>query len=391
MELLHTLPVTMAWPLAITIAWLAGEAAYRWLSLPRISSYGIAGFFMAASQGGFLPSPSGGPVALLADYAFALVLFELGYRINLRWLRADPWLGVTSLVESTATFAAVFLLARYFAMPADAALLLAALSISTSPAAVVRVVNELKSSGQVTERLLHLSAFNCVIAVLVFKAVVGYWILSNAGSLFHAAWNSIMVVTVSAGLGALFGVTVPALLRSLGGADRNATIAFAITALLLTALNLHFSFSPLLAALVFGLVARHRRMVLSQAQNDFGILGNLLTVLLFVFVAASLDWKQAAAGATLALAVIATRMAVKTASTTLFSGLSGISWRKGALTGLAMTPMSVFVILMLEHNRHLGIGALEQVAGVAAIVLLLEIAGPAITRHALIKAGEART
>lgn len=387
-ETLQTIAGNIAWPIAIAMAWIAGEAGSRWLSLPRVSGYGIAGFFMAAAQGGFLADFSGGPVALLADFAFALILFELGYRINLRWLRINPWLGVTSAAEAVGVFAAVFMLARAFAVPLVPSLLLAALAMSTSPAAVLRVANELKSSGQVTERLLHLSALNCVWAVVVFKAIIGYGVLANAGSVFQATWNSLVVVAVSAGIGTLFGVAVPGLLRSIGGVDRNATVAFAVGVLLLTALTHAFKFSPLLAALAFGLVARHRRVILSQAQRNFGALGDLLTVLLFVFVGASVEWKQAVAGIELALAVMGVRLAVKMAATTLFARLGGITWRKGALTGLAMTPMSVFVILLLEQTRYLQLGALDQVAGIAAMVLLLEVIGPLATQRALIWAGE---
>lgn len=386
--MLDLLLTGIAWPLAIVVAWIGGEIGYRWLSLPRISGYGIAGFIMASSQGGFLADPAGGSVALLAHFAFALILFELGYRINLRWLLADPWLGVTSLVEAAGTFVAVFMLAQAISVPILASLLLAALSMSTSPAAVLRVANELQSCGQVTERLLHLTAFNCVLAVVVFKGVVGYWILANDGSVAHVAWNSLVVVAVSTGIGALFGVAVPGLLRFIGGVDRNATVAFALAALLLTALTHALKFSPLLAALVFGIVARHRRVVLSQAQRNFGALGDLLTVLLFVYVAASLDWRQVQSGIGLALAVVGVRFTAKMLATTCFARLSGISWRKGALTGLAMTPMSVFVILLLEQTRHLNLGALDQVAGVAAIVLLLEVIGPLVTQRALIWSGE---
>ena len=47
-ESLLTMLAPIAWPAAIALAWIAGEIAYRWASLPRISSYGIAGFAMAA-------------------------------------------------------------------------------------------------------------------------------------------------------------------------------------------------------------------------------------------------------------------------------------------------------------------------------------------------------
>ncbi|SFN42901.1 Kef-type K+ transport system, membrane component KefB [Formivibrio citricus] len=378
----------IAWPAALAIAWIAGELGYRWFSLPRISSYGIAGFFMAASQGGFLADPSGSAVAQLADFAFALILFELGYRINLRWLQANPWLGVTSLAEAAGTFIAVFLLAQAFSMPMMPALLLAALAMSTSPAALLRVANELKSSGQVTERMLHLSAFNCVLAVIVFRIIIGYWMLADSGSVFLGIWNSVVVLVASAGLGALFGIATPGFLRSIGNVDKNATVTFALAALLLTAVSHAFKFSPILAALAFGLVSRHRRVVLSQAHRNFGALGDLLTVLLFVFVTASLEWKQVILGIELALPVVLVRLAVKTIATTAFARLGGITWRKGALTGLAMMPMSVFVILLLEQARHLEIGALEQVSGVAAIALLLEVLGPILTQRALIWAKE---
>lgn len=387
-DLLVSVLNQLAWPGAIVIAWIAGEIGQRWLSLPRISSYGIAGFLMASSQGGFLPNPSGSPVALLADFAFALILFELGYRINLRWLRANPWIGVTSVLESACTFAAVWAVASLFGVSTVSSVLLAALAMCTSPAAVLRVVNELRSSGQVTERVLHLSAFNCVLAVVVFKCVVGYSMLESASGPFQVIWSSVVVLIVSAGIGALFGLAVPALLRALGSMDRNATVAFAAGALLLTTFTHAFKFSPLLAALVFGLVARHRRVILSQAQRNFGALGDLLTVLLFVFVATSLNWMQVWSGLGLAFAVLAVRVLSKTGLTMLFARASGISSRKGLLTGLAMTPMSVFVILLLEQTRHLNLGVLDGIAGLAAIALLLEVIGPLVTQRALIASGE---
>lgn len=388
-EIITTLINETAWPVALALAWVAGELGQRWLALPRISSYGIVGFLLGAGQGGLLPDPDGGPVTLLADIAFGLILFELGYRINLRWVRANPWLGVTSVIESAGCFAAVYFIADWFGVPMVPALLLATLAMSTSPAAVLRVANELHSSGQVTDRTLHLSAFNCVLAVVTFKIVMGYWVLSGDGSVFQAIWSSLVVLLVSAGLGALFGVAVPALLRALGGMDRSATVAFAIAVLALTALTHALKFSPLLATLAFGLVARHRRVILSQAQRNFGALGDLLTVLLFVFVAATLSWKIALSGIWLALAVIAARIAVKVAVTTLFAHLGGITWRKGALTGLALTPQSVFVILLLEQSRHLGLDFLNEMPAIAAIVLLLELIGPLVTRGALVWAGEA--
>ena len=85
---------SLAWPMAIALAWLAGEFGQRFTGLPRVTFYGLVGFALASGQIGILPVPNGGAALVAADIAFGLMLFELGYRINLRWFRANPWLGV---------------------------------------------------------------------------------------------------------------------------------------------------------------------------------------------------------------------------------------------------------------------------------------------------------
>ena len=83
------------------------------------------------------------------------------------------------------------------------------------------------------------------------------------------------------------------------------------------------------------------------------------------------------------------RLLAKTAGVTAFAHLSGISWRKGALTGVALTPLSVFVILLIEHARHAGVQVVEELRAVAAVTMLLEVFGPIILQRALVWAREA--
>jgi len=380
---------SLAWPFAITVAWLVGEFGQRWTGLPRISFYGLVGFVLAAPQFGVLPQPEAGTTLLLADVAFGLILFELGYRINLRWLRTNPWIGITGLVEAGLTFIGVYLVADAFGAPLFDRLMLASLSMATSPATVVRVINEQKSSGQVTERALHLCALNCVLAVFAFNATVGLWIFRTSEDVGDALWNSLVVLGVSAFTGAVFGLVVPGVLRLLGKLAQDATVAFALAVILLVAITFKLGLSPVVAALAFGLMARHRRVAFSQAQRNFGALGELLTVVLFVFAASTLDWRRVWAGAALAVVLVLVRLLAKTAGVTAFAHLSGISWRKGALTGVALAPLSVFVILLIEHARHAGVAVVEELRAVAAVTMLLEVFGPIILQRALVWAREA--
>jgi Kef-type K+ transport system membrane component KefB len=384
------LGLQLAWPLAIALAWMAGELIFRWTALPRIAVYGLGGFVFGNLAAAYLPPSESKNFMLLANLGFGLILFELGYRINLRWLRSNPWIVATSVLEAMLTFGAVYLVAGMFGMETLAAALTASLAMSSSPAGLLRVLNEQGAAGQVTERAMHLTALNCVMAVFTFNVVVGIGLFQTSGDLVHAAGRSLLVLGASSGLGALFGALVPLWLRMIDAA-RDATLAFALAVVLLVAVTHVLQFSPVLAALTFGLVARHRRIALSPAQRNFGVLGDLLAVLMFFFVATRVEIGHLGGGIALGLLLVLVRGLVKVGVCTAFARVSGISAKKGALSGLALTPMAVFAILLMEQTRWIGVDLFDSLAPLAAVMLLLDVLGPILTQRAVVWANETRS
>ncbi len=378
-----TLAADLAWPLTLLIAWVAGELGRRWLRIPRISCYAIVGFALASTQGGLLPPTPSERILLLANIAFGLILFEAGYRINLRWLRANPWLAATSIAESALSFLSVYAFVRWRGMPEDASLLLAALAMASSPATIVRVINELRSSGQVTERVLHLSALNSALAVLLLKVLVGLTPSDSVGEVTQQTYDTVLLLGAAVLSGLLMGAFVPAMLKAVRRTTQDSTVAYALAVIVLVALNHSLDFSPILATITFGMVSRHRRVFLTPSQRGFGTMGDILAVLLFVFVAVSLEWRQVGTGLGFGLAILLVRQAAKVLAIGGFAFLSGITWRKGLFTGLAMAPMSAIIILVLEQSRQLDIGMLEQLAPLAAASLLMEMLGPIVVGRAL--------
>ena len=377
----------VAWPVMLLAAWLVGEAAFRHWRMPRVSAYAAVGLLLSGAGLTHAVAP---PAALnfLANVALALSLFELGYRINPRWFTHNPWVLVAGIAQALLTFGAVFGVAGLFGLPVDHRLVLAALCVATSPAAVMRITHELRSSGQVSERLLHLCALNCLIAVLLLKLVVGYWHLETSGDLGTAAFNSIYVIALSMVAGAVLGVVAPVLNR-FATSSQSTTVTFAFLVVLLTGLAQSAYLSPLLAALAFGAVARERRVMLSHAQRDFGALGDVLSVFLFVFIASLLKWEGLVAGLVLGAAVLATRSAAHTLVNVSLARASGTTFRKGALTGLALMPMSAFALLLLEESRLYGFDlARESLPAIAGLLVLLDVIGPLATQRALVWAGE---
>jgi Kef-type K+ transport system membrane component KefB len=192
-------------------------------------------------------------------------------------------------------------------------------------------------------------------------------------------------------VGGLLGLAVPVLLRAQRIEERDVTLVFALAVVLLTTMAYGLKLSPLLAALTFGIVARERRVHLTNAQRGFGTAGDLLTLFLFVYIAALLDWRTLHTGVLLGLALIAVRSASKVVCNVAAARLSGSTERKGLLTGLALTPMSVFAILLMEQSRLQGFEPARQVLATLAFMMLLEeLLGPLVTQRALRAAAETR-
>lgn len=385
---LQSIPSELAWPLVCVIAFALAEFLSRRIRLPRISTYALIGFILGGAQIGLLPERPSKAMVLLANIAFGLLLFECGYRINWTWFRRNPWLLVISLLESALTFVSVFVIAQEFGLERMQALLLASLAIPTSPATVIRVIHETRASGQVVERLLHFSALNCIYAVLIFKAMVGWQVYQRSGAWWDAGISSLWVMFGSALLGAAFGALLPALLRILKRTPRDSDLMLVLGLFVAVGCSQVLDLSSIVVSLIFGMVVRSQGVILAARHRDFGVLGELLSLFLFVFVAATLNIEAVIAGAGLALVVILARLLSTVSVTTALATLSGSTVRKGALVGLAMAPMSAFVILLLEQTPEVGPKLVNTLPALAALVLSMEVLGPFLTRLSLKWAGE---
>src|SRR5687768_15478341 len=105
--------------LLAVIAALAGEAVWRVLRWPRVIGYVIVGTALALAGRGV----EGNEPALrvVIDGALALLLFEAGARLRLKWLARNPWLLATSVAESLLTGIVVFAVLSMFGLPTDVA------------------------------------------------------------------------------------------------------------------------------------------------------------------------------------------------------------------------------------------------------------------------------
>lgn len=383
-DLPFALDVGATLALVLVASIVFAEVGQRHLHLPRVTGYAAGGVLFGPSVLGLIQRSDIAPYHAIIDVVVGLLVFELGSRVDLGWLRSNRGLLATSLVESLATFGAVVAVLHAFGIGAHAALMVGAVCIATSPAILVRIVHELRSRGQVTERALLLSALNAIYSIVLLKLLVvrdavarGEW---DLGTLLHPLY----LVSGSFLLGLVAATAVAFILRAFSAREGDGFVLALSVLLLGGTAAVQCQLSAPLALLLGGILLRHRSMQLVLFPPHFGTAGSALVVILFVFSGVDLDLKALVAGGTAALAVVAVRVAVKVLVPAVLAPLSGLSMRKGLLVGMALAPMSGFTLML---GRTLPPAVPEMAAEVSALLLatvvVLELAGPIASAFAI--------
>lgn len=391
---LATLSLLPSWPLhldnafwfalLLVVAPLAGEFVFRYLRWPRIVGYTLIGLF--ASVIDFDTSGLQIPALLqrALEVALAVLLFELGNRINPRWLLANPWLIATSLAEAGLTFVAVTAMAHTLGLGLGSSMAVATVCMVSSPAVIMRVAAEMNARGQVTERLLLLSALNTIYAVVALQVLLVALGVVDAGDPWNAALNPLATLALSFILALLLASAVGFAQRRIDVSDENGALLLLGLLFLVLALVQTLGASPLLVPLLAGILLRSRDPRPRLWPRHFGTAGGALVVLLFVVNGMATDWRLIVGGGLVALVLLVIRAATKIASTVLLGRRSGLSVRQSAALGIALLPMSGIAVLLTTslHQAFPEFGTRVASALIGAITVM-EIVGPLATQWAL--------
>ena len=87
---------------ALLLAGYACGEGLRRLGLPRLTGYIVLGLVLGDSGLGWLDVASRASLRLFVDVGLALLLLELGQRLDLQWMRRERWLWVIAIGESLA-------------------------------------------------------------------------------------------------------------------------------------------------------------------------------------------------------------------------------------------------------------------------------------------------
>jgi hypothetical protein len=366
---------------------LLGEAVWRVLHWPRLVGYVLVGAGLAFSGRG--ADGSEPALRLVIDGALALLLFEAGARLKLRWLVRNPWLLATSVTEALATGLAVYLALRSFDLAPDVCVPLAIVAVCVSPAVLQRVVGELRAAGQVTERLLALAALNTLYAVLAMKLLSAGLLLSDPGTWLDALSPVLFAFCGSILLGAALGEGLALIARRFDLREDNAVVLLLAAVLLALVAAKTLQLSTLLVPLLAGIWLANRSERPWVWPRHFGSAGGVLVLVMFVAVASAWTPASLAAAALPAAALVGARALAKACAVVALARPSGIGLGQAACLATALMPMSATAwVLALDFTaRHPDLGGTLMPVILAALALL-ELLAPLVVMACLRTAGE---
>ncbi|BCQ50987.1 cation:proton antiporter [Burkholderia gladioli] len=379
--------------IALFAAGLCGELCYRAWRLPRVTGYAVIGLIAGSAGFGAIDASSSDSARLLINVALGLLLFELGNRLDLRWIRRNPWLIATSVAEATLTFALVLTVLLVLGVPAMVSIVLAAIAVATSPAMAIQLKTELRAEGQVSQRLLTLTALNSVYSVVLTKLLTSWLHQEEYGNVFATILQPIYLIAGSLILAYLLARACRYLFRHIAPAmrDEHSFVALFGLVVLAIAVAQALKLSTVLTLLLAGIIVKNLEVRPQLWPEHFGTAGWLLTVILFVLTLTSFTWHDLAAGGLVAVVLILTRLVAKLVGVVAFAKKSGINVKQGVALGLSLMPMSALAYLLVDDtyqaypnfDPHLR-------AVVMCSIVLLQLVGPLFVYRSLSAVGERR-
>jgi len=364
------------------------QLLHRNLRIPTYTAFVAAGIVVAAILSSFNQINLHTQLLPLLEAIIMVMLFEVGQRVSFSWLKRNPALLLTSLIEYIATFLATFMLLwKIFSIEPFSAALVAAVASSSSPIVISSVAQLLRARGQVTERAILFSTLSTIYSVLVLQIVLT-GVLATDGTDMGAIFIPLYQLCGSFLLGLLGALVLLGAMRIAVLRGPLQVVVVIGVCMLLFAITQFFNLSPLLSALALGTLTRVLDRQRTVARFEWSDAGVILAIIFYVLSGASLTWQVSFAALGVAALLVIVRNSIKIGVHSLLANQTSLSMRSGVLIGCALTPMSG-LSLMLASNMAFTYPNLGEAASYAiGLSFLLTLLGPAATEITLSLAGE---
>lgn len=357
--------------------------------LPRVTMLLVFGVLIGPGVLGLIPELNQNWFNTVTHMALIMVGFLLGGRLT-RPLLAERGKTIfwMSLVVVIVTVLVELLGLGLLGLPLAAALVLAAVSPATDPAASLDVVHETQAEGPFVQTLLGIVAVDDAWGLILFSLLLAAVHAVNGGGVADAFLLGGREIVGAIVLGLVLGVPMSYLTGRIRPGEPTLVEALGLV-ILCGGLAIWLEVSPLLAAMTMGAVvanlARHHERPFHEIENvEWPFM-----VFFFVLSGVSLDIGAVPEIGLLASAYIVLRIAGR-----IFGAWLGAVMCGGEVTirrwmGLALMPQAgVALGMALVAVQRFPELAQSILPVVIVSTVLFELAGPICTRYALARSGE---
>ncbi len=408
MEILLTLSV------AIFAGLMLSRVAKK-MKLPAVTAYLVAGIligpFILGKLGveglGFTSRETVESFGIISDVALGFIAFAIGNEFRLAQLKKigkqATIIGVFQAIFTTVLVDAV-LIGLHFIIPdkfpLDAAIVLGAVAAATAPAATLMVVRQYKAKGPITDVLLPVVALDDAVGLVLFAISFGVAKAVSAGevSILSVIIEPVAEVVMSLLLGFVMGAIFTYCERFFHSRSKRLamSVAFVLATVGLSQMKfnicgIHVAFSSLLVCMMLGTVFCNMCDFSENLMDRLDRWTAPLFILFFVISGAELDLStfKDIAVVLIGLVYIVSRCVGK-----YYGALISSKWAKCdpnivKYLGITLFPQAGVALGMASKAaKDLGdVGFI--IANITLFaVLIYEIVGPALTKKALLNAGE---
>ena len=403
--------------LALSIALLGGLLLSRLtkkLDLPAVTAYLVAGILVGpyclGSIGiagvGFTSMENVHSYSIICDVALGFIAFSIGNEFRLSHLkkigRQATIVGIFQAVVTTIVVDIV-LIGLYFAFPnvieIETAIILGAIASATAPAATLMVVRQYKATGPVTDMLLPVVALDDAVGLVIFAISFGVARAMSAGSIdiISVIVEPVLEVGLSIALGAMMGIAFHICERFFHSNSKRISVSIgfvlmtiALSQMTFTIGKAHVAFSSLLTCMMLGTIFCNICDFSEELMGRVDKWTAPVFVLFFVISGAELDLSVFSNLLMIAVGVvyIISRSIGKYTGTFISAKISGCDSKIVKYLGITLLPQAGVALGMAMKAKSFGeVGDTVSTITLFA-VLIYELVGPALTKTALLKAGD---
>ncbi len=228
----------------------------KYLRLPNVSGYIIAGVLIGPGCLRLIPEDILSHMGFMSDIALAFIAFGVGKFFKKEVIQeAGPRIILITILEAVAAGVLVTFSMRFlFHVNWNFALILGAIATATAPASTMMTIHQYHARGEYVTTLLQVVALDDVVCLLIYSVVVA---VVNAGTDGHITLSDIFVPIMGNAAGMVLGAACAFFLSRLLTPARSKDNRLILTIAMLLALSgigAIFGLSPLLSCMVFGAV-----------------------------------------------------------------------------------------------------------------------------------------